>query len=85
MNTNFTEGSATIYEFPTRIRTNTDALHHDETNAVADFEAPRFGSGWYHDAAVGAEEPTWRSANNTNVSSHTPASGRRKRPHLYLV
>ena len=63
MNTNFTEGSATIYEFPTRVGGTVGARPHDETSAAGDFESPRFGSGWYHDAAVGAEEqtPRWRS------------------------
>jgi Protein of unknown function (DUF2735) len=87
MNTNFTEGSATIYEFPTRVGSTVGARHHDETSAAGDFESPSFGSGWYHDAAVGAEEhtPNWRPASDAKASSKTPASGIRKRPQLYLV
>ena len=85
MNTNYTEGSAIIYEFPTKVSANIGARHQAETNAADVFESPRFGSGWYHDAAVGAEEPTWRPASDANASNQTPGSGGRKRPQLYLV
>jgi len=87
MNTNFTEGSATIYEFPTRVGGTVGARPHDETSAAGDFESPRFGSGWYHDAAVGAEEqtPRWRPVSVAKASGQTPASGAPKRPQLYLV
>jgi hypothetical protein len=84
MNTNYTEGSATIYEFSTRASVNAVAQNHVETKA-ADFESPRFGSGWYHEAAVGAEEPTWRPVGDANASKQSPIAPGRKRPHLYLV
>ena len=87
MNTNFTEGSATIYEFPTRVGSTVGARRRDETSAAGDFESPSFGSGWYHEAAVGAEEhtPRRRPASDATASGQTPATGTRKRPQLYLV
>ena len=84
MNTNYTEGSATIYEFSTRVGVNAGAQNHVEANA-GQFESARFGSGWYHEAAVGAQEPTWRAASDVTAPKQTPAAFGRKRPHLYLV
>jgi hypothetical protein len=84
MNTNYTEGSATIYEFPTRVGVNAGAQNQIEPKA-AQFESARFGSGWYHEAAVGAEQATWRGVSDVNASKQTPAAAGHKRPHLYLV
>jgi hypothetical protein len=84
MNANYTEGSATIYEFPTRVGVNAGAQNQVEAKA-GQFESARFGSGWYHEAAVGADEPAWRSASDAQASKQTPAAPGRKRPHLHLV
>ena len=84
MNSNYTEGSATIYEFSTRAGVNAGPQNQAKTNA-GQFELARFGSGWYHEAAVGAEEPAWRPVGDASASKQTPAAPGRKRPHLYLV
>jgi len=56
MTTNFSTGSATIYQFPARLRGSVGG-RCEETNVAEDFTSLRiaktvFGSGWYHEAAV---------------------------------
>ena len=60
MDTNFTRGSATIYQFPVRVRANVGG-HREDGGAVVDLGSPRFakaafGNCWYHDEAVRESE-----------------------------
>lgn len=56
MATNFSPGSAKIYQFPTRVRP-TIGGHREEPAPVVDLMSPRlaqaaFGGGWYHEEAI---------------------------------
>ncbi|GLK69853.1 DUF2735 domain-containing protein [Hansschlegelia plantiphila] len=56
MTMNMIQRSATIYQFPTSVRANSNAGRR-ENSAVVNLRAPNaprivYGSGWYHDEAI---------------------------------
>jgi hypothetical protein len=60
MTTNFYQESATIYQFPARVRKTIDG-YTEEFNPAADLALARvsFGSGWYHEAAIQESKRPW--------------------------
>ena len=57
MTTNFHRGSATIYQFPAKVRPDRDGAKTSENLAAPDLASLRvahsaFGSAWYHEEAV---------------------------------
>jgi hypothetical protein len=64
MTTSFHRGSATIYQFPARVRPDLGS-HREEAEASENLTAPNpaslrvataaFGSAWYHEEAIQAE------------------------------
>ena len=66
-------GSAKIYQFPTRIRSENDVRRAQaQADAMRAAELPyvEFGSGWYHEAAIEDDAPKPAPQNVTPLVRH---------------
>lgn len=64
------EGSAKIYQFPTRVRSANDMRRAEDQVAAAELPCIEFGSGWYHDAAIEEAAPKPVPRNVTPLVRH---------------
>ena len=64
MNASLNQGSAKIYQFPTRGRSAGGGRRFEETKRATDLASSRVseaacGDSWYHEAAIQESKPVW--------------------------